>query len=100
MSVWRRGVTPAEVWTAIASYNKPVRQGDTDCDNGVSVPDAQQLLQYLGGLASPPCLVQGGDPNCSGDYEIMDVVLVLRYLAGLSSSGPPGCTAIGSFIVL
>ncbi|HZP26804.1 MAG TPA: dockerin type I repeat-containing protein [Dehalococcoidia bacterium] len=100
MSIWRRGVTPAEVWAAITAYNKPVRQGDTDCDGVVTVPDAQQLLQYVGGLASPGCLVQAGDLNCDGRYEIMDVVIVLRYLAGLSNTGPPGCTAVGSFIVI
>ena len=98
MSIWRRGVTPADVWSAIGLVVKPVRQGDINCDGGITVPDAQMVLLYLAGLASPNCLVQAGDVDCSGSYGIFDAVILLRYVSGLPDTPQSGCIAVGSFI--
>lgn len=98
MSIWRRGVTPAEVWTAIGSFVKPVLQGDINCDGGITVPDAQMVLLYLAGLESGNCLTQAGDVDCSGSYGIIDAVILLRYVSGLPDAPRGGCIAVGVFI--
>ncbi|HXG36175.1 MAG TPA: dockerin type I repeat-containing protein [Dehalococcoidia bacterium] len=98
-SVWRRGVVPAEVWNAIASYNAPSApnvRGDVDCNGVIATSDAVQLLQHVASVASPGCLAAAGDVDCSGAIAVLDSLLIQQHIAGLPVALPPGCPAIGT----
>lgn len=93
-------------------------KGDIDCDFGVDLVDALQVLRSGAGLAPsqvPDCpdieekVPMGeapfsfGDMDCDFDVDAVDALPILLFVAELETGLPSGCTEIGTpifFVVL
>lgn len=122
-SIWRRGVVPAGIWDAIAGYTEPpvtppgetwpLMWGDADCNQSVTIGDAQKVARSLINLESyqtPPCPHFGApidvdghagrwaDLDCDGQLTIGDAQKIARALLGLPITQADQCPAPGSTV--
>ncbi len=87
--------------------------GDTDCDQNMSIGDAQKLARHLIDLPinqAPDCprvgapvadgqgFVMWGDVDCSEAVSVGDAQKVARNLVGLTVTLAANCPAFGSVL--
>ncbi len=94
---------------SVTPTNRPLRQGDLNCDPLVDGRDALRLVRATAGVPETPAggcpdpyarSPKFGDVNCDGAVDAGDAVSILEHAAGLpiTPAQHEGCTPIGSFL--
>jgi hypothetical protein len=69
-------------------------QGDSDCDQQITLTDPLSVLKYSAGFGVPSCL-RDSDVNCDDSTDGLDVLRLLSYLAGALHDSLDDCLEIG-----
>ena len=84
-------IAAALLWprTEPASAGIPTLLGDVDCNEVVTIADAQLIAQLIVGRIPNLACVENGDVNASGGVTIADAQLIAQLIVGRIPSLPP-----------